>query len=177
MLSDLKRRKFTAWFNLYDVDKTGYIERGDLEQVSRNLARLHGYGEDSQYFQTYIQIWEGMRQQADVDTDERIGLEEFLQAQEALTSNPDIATHAALAMSEQQIQMLDRDGDGKLGESEVVAQTLAHNQTEEYGKVIFRHLDRNGNGAVSKEELMQAVEEFLFSEDPDAPGNWLCGEF
>ena len=35
--------------------------------------------------------------------------------------------------------------------------------------------DRDGDGYLVREELLQNVEEFYGSDDPGAPGNWLVG--
>src|SRR5947209_18721995 len=38
MLTDFQKRKLTALFNLYDVDKNGFVDQADFEQVVQNLA-------------------------------------------------------------------------------------------------------------------------------------------
>ncbi|MGA4837578.1 hypothetical protein [Streptomyces sp. G45] len=39
----------------------------------------------------------------------------------------------------------------------------------------FEHLDVDGSGYLSKEEFHQGLSEFVFSNAPDAPGNFLLG--
>jgi hypothetical protein len=35
--------------------------------------------------------------------------------------------------------------------------------------------DADGDGKVTRDELLKNVEEFFYGEDPNAPGNWLVG--
>jgi hypothetical protein len=41
----------------------------------------------------------------------------------------------------------------------------------------FHQLDRDNDGYLMADELRQNAEEFFFSEDPAARGNWLVGPF
>ena len=50
----------------------------------------------------------------------------------------------------------------------------AWNHSEAQAREAFPKLNRNGNGGISKEEWMANLKEFYYSEDPQAPGNWLA---
>ncbi|MFI9000530.1 hypothetical protein [Streptomyces sp. NPDC053541] len=39
----------------------------------------------------------------------------------------------------------------------------------------FRHLDRDGDGTLTRAEVRTAVIEYFTSPDPNAPGNWYFG--
>lgn len=41
----------------------------------------------------------------------------------------------------------------------------------------FEMLDINGDGMISSEELISALEDYFESTDADAPGNWLFGDW
>jgi Ca2+-binding EF-hand superfamily protein len=44
-------------------------------------------------------------------------------------------------------------------------------------KGIFKRLDLNGDGNISLQEFTNACEQFYTSDDENAVGNWLFGEF
>jgi len=73
------------------------------------------------------------------------------------------------------VEMTDHDRDGRIAEADFVTNLRAYGQGEEPARAAFKKLDRDGDGHLSKEELLAAVEEFFFSEDPAARGNWLIG--
>jgi Ca2+-binding EF-hand superfamily protein len=70
--------------------------------------------------------------------------------------------------------LADRDGDGRVNENELIMHFRAWNHTEDQAREAFQRLDRNGDGAISKQDWMTNLEEFYYSEDPEAPGNWLA---
>jgi Ca2+-binding EF-hand superfamily protein len=41
----------------------------------------------------------------------------------------------------------------------------------------FQKLDKAGQAKISKDEALERVKEFYFSNDPAAPGNWLFGRY
>jgi hypothetical protein len=44
-------------------------------------------------------------------------------------------------------------------------------------RVSFEKLDLDHDAEISREDFSQALWELHFSNDPDAPGNWLFGEY
>ena len=42
MLTDFQKRKLNALFDLYDVNKDGFVEQADFEHIVQNLANLLG---------------------------------------------------------------------------------------------------------------------------------------
>jgi hypothetical protein len=69
----------------------------------------------------------------------------------------------------------DQDGDGRLSQQEYVANLRSFNVNEAAANEAFRRLDQDGDGYLTQAELSRCVEEFFYSEDPEAPGNWLVG--
>lgn len=49
-------------------------------------------------------------------------------------------------------------------------------QADRAEKEAVRHLDVDGTGYLTNEQLMQGYKEFL-GDDPDAAGNWSVGQY
>jgi Ca2+-binding EF-hand superfamily protein len=73
--------------------------------------------------------------------------------------------------------MVDIDGNGRISPQEYALFLKAYNVDERLFDDIFRHLDLNGDGYLSRDEIFKLVREFYLSDDPQAPGNWLVGPF
>jgi Ca2+-binding EF-hand superfamily protein len=72
---------------------------------------------------------------------------------------------------------LDRDGDGKLDGREYEAFLTAMGVSREEAHTAFQHLDRNGDGTLSCDEMAADWWEYWNSEDRSAPGNWFYGSY
>jgi Ca2+-binding EF-hand superfamily protein len=86
---------------------------------------------------------------------------------------------AYLGFWEQLRQAADADQDGKVTREEFVASyetLLAMRETiAGVSQAILQLTDRDGDGFIDPDELLQNVEEFFYGDDPNAPGNWLVG--
>jgi len=175
MLTQFQQRKLGKMFDLYDVNKDGYIEAADYARVGEGFALGTGCAPGSADFErlraTYLGFWEHLRQAADSDQDGRVTRDEFVASYDAL-----LAMRETIASVSQGIlQMTDHDGDGKISQAEFAANMRAYGVEAPAAAEAFGHLDRDGDGFIDNTELLQNVEEFFFGEDENAPGNWLVG--
>jgi Ca2+-binding EF-hand superfamily protein len=177
MLSAFRRRKLSAGFNELDVDGDGRVGDDDIESLIENHGSAYGYAEGTAEYAALAErtraVWEQLKR-FDSDGGGEVSLEEyvagfatFLEPREDFMNSMDVLVDAFFALA-------DRDGDGRVNEDELIMHFRAWNHTEDQAREAFRRLDRNGKGAISKQEWMANLEEFYYSEDPDAPGNWLA---
>lgn len=177
MLSQFRRKKLAAGFDELDVDGDGRIGSDDIESLIKNHGRAYGFTEDTAEYEALAQrtreVWAQLKQ-FDSDGDGEVSLEEyvagfadFLGQREVFMNSMDVLVDAFFALA-------DRDRDGRVDESELILHFRAWNHSEDQAREAFQRLDRNSNGAISKEEWMANLEEFYYSEDPTAPGNWLA---
>lgn len=117
-----------------------------------------------------------MQAVADKDKDERVSLDEFLASYDATLSDKAAFERNIVGYSTTIFQLCDRDGDGKISGPEFVGLGGCYGLTHEAVLEAFRHLDQDGTGLLTTEELVKRYREFL-SDDPDAPGNWLMGPY
>jgi Ca2+-binding EF-hand superfamily protein len=177
MLSAFRRRKLSAGFNELDVNGDGRVGNSDIESLIKRHGITYGYAEGTPEYDALAQrtkgVWEQIKR-FDSSGDGEVTLEEyvagfaaFLEQRETFMDGMDSLVDAFYALA-------DRDGDGRVDEDELIMHFRAWNHSEEQAREAFRRLDRNRNGGISKEEWMANLEEFYYSEDPQAPGNWLA---
>jgi len=175
MLTQFQQRKLAKMFDLYDVNRDGYIEAADYARVGEGFATGTGCAPGSADFEklraTYLGFWEQLRQAADADHDGKVTREEFMASYETLLAMRETIAGVSQAI----LQMTDRDGDGKISHAEFAANLQAYGVDAPAAAEAFRHLDRDGDGFIDTDELLQNVDEFFYGEDENAPGNWLVG--
>ncbi|MFD3515719.1 EF-hand domain-containing protein [Streptomyces sp. NPDC058657] len=74
--------------------------------------------------------------------------------------------------------LADLNGDGRIDQAEFqqMYDSVAGVPSEDCA-AVFAALDRDGSGALDRAEFHQAVAEFFYGDDPDAPANHLFGKF
>ena len=178
MLTDLQKVKLTRLFNAYDVDNDGFFELEDILDVVGNLARVRGWEEGSDGYQTLAQryciIWNYQTQLFDANRDQQVSLDEHLACYdrifEAHKYDEFIDQLASLVFD-----IFDADCNGTVSLSEARDFYSAYHLEASLAELVFPHLDLDGDGIISKAEMLRIVREFHLSNDPEAPGNWLFG--
>lgn len=179
MLTDLLKRKFTRYFNVLDYDQNGIIEQEDFEDVALKLSQLRHWAPGSPGHQAcragMMSIWQHLQQFADTSNAGRISLEEWLQTEEdAIATEENYAKYVA-PVAAGLFDLVDEDGDGAISVQEYRNFFEGYRIARDLADDAFARMDLNGDGQLSKEELLQHVHDFHCSNDPAAPGNWLLG--
>jgi Ca2+-binding EF-hand superfamily protein len=71
----------------------------------------------------------------------------------------------------------DSDKDGYISLDEFIDMFCAYRIEVRFAAKAFRKIDLNHDDLISRGELISAVKEYFISNDEDAPGNWLFGNF
>ncbi|HSG06999.1 MAG TPA: EF-hand domain-containing protein [Longimicrobiales bacterium] len=179
MLSDLQKQKLTRYFRVYDVDDDGAISLPDFERVVENVRVLHGVGERSSIHsglrEGYLLRWSALSISADKDRDGRVDLDEWLAYWEGVLAD-DVRYQAEIvAVTERLFEVFDTDEDGVLGADEFCNFYGVYGLKSALARQVFVDLDEDGDGRVTRNELMDMAHQFYRSEDPSAPGNRLFG--
>lgn len=181
MLSELQTRKLTRRFKVSDADNNNVIERIDFERIAERSAELWGWASDSpEYKKLHANLmgwWSGMQAAADVDQSNQITLQEWLDYHDRIIHDPALYQATIGAVIEFDLQVYDLDGDGALNLGDYAAFFKSLGLSKEAAAEVFPKLDRNGDGFISRSELLQLVDEFFRGDDPQAAGNWMMGAF
>lgn len=180
-ISPFLERKLARRFATFDFDGDGDIDRSDFETSVTRLAEEFGHGPDSVARQRLLDLslglWDHLADVADADKDGSITVEEYKKAfADGLLVTEESFVQGYRPFLDAIMTIADTDGDGKLNVGEHVRWTgaLMH-LPEPVARDIHRRLDSDGDGYITTEDLLQAIHDFYFDEDPAGPGSWLLG--
>jgi Ca2+-binding EF-hand superfamily protein len=176
MVSDVAAEKHGQVFDLLDVDHDGYLERADVEAMAERLAAGAAAYDQETVRDAYLKFWNSLTYQLGVGPDVRLSRDEYVQASDEIAkSSPAGFDHAIAQMPRAILAVYDHDGDDRLSAKEFLTMQAALGVPPERAEIALLALDRNADGFISRSELMDACREFMLSDDPHAPGNWLLG--
>ncbi|HXE71265.1 MAG TPA: EF-hand domain-containing protein [Candidatus Nitrosotenuis sp.] len=186
MLTPLQRRKLSRKFALLDTDHDGRLRQGDLQRVQAYLASMRsldaGSPEGTRLVELFSSYWKALERSCDRDWDGTVTLEEWLhyhdlalwrEAEALATSSHYHGTLEGAAGF--LFELLDADGDGRITRQEYRQFLSACGLDAHEAAECFMRLDLDGDGYLSRDEMLTLVDEFYFSQNEDAPGNWLFG--
>jgi Ca2+-binding EF-hand superfamily protein len=177
VLSDFRRRKVASGFAELDVNGDGRVEGKDIELLIHNHGEAYGYEPGSTEYEDLARrtrdVW-GQLRQFDADGDGAVSLAEYVAGFDAFLQQRDTFLAGMDRLVDSFFAMADRNGDGLISEEELALHYRAWHHSEAKAREAFRRLDRSRRGGISKADWMLNLEEFYFSEDPEAPGNWLA---
>lgn len=181
MLTALQTRKLIRAFTLFDVDRNGFMEGVDCELVVSATTRAMGYAIGSPahavYYNEYMAGWHALVELGDSDGDQKLTAAEFCIAYEKVMANREQFNAVIMGVVKTIVTLWDSNQDGKVSQPEYHAYMTAFHVTDANAADAFRQLDRNRDGYLTTDELIQSAGEFFLSDDPAAPGNWLVGPF
>lgn len=185
MLDDLQRRKLTHKFRIFDFDGDGRVEASDFRAVVDRLARLRSWEEGSEPVEKlrseYAEFWKALAAMAEPRDPDRIDLDDWLDYYESALdfereiAGPDHVTCTPRSTMGLVFDVLDSDRDGAISRREYREFCSAYRIELPADGDAFAHLDRDGDGHITRSEMLDLVSDFYFSDDPQAPGNWLFG--
>ncbi|RJQ81955.1 calcium-binding protein [Pseudonocardiaceae bacterium YIM PH 21723] len=175
-------KKLNRRFRTYDLNGDGFVDKSDFDEVAHRVNEAFGLDATEPRAQMFrerlLEVWRTLAELADGDQDGRISLDEYKSAfadriladREAFLANYRPLVDAIMDIA-------DTGGDGRIGLEEHIrwyTSTMGISPAE--ATESFRRLDRDGNGFITRDEAAQAVVEYYFSDDPQAPGNWILGK-
>ncbi len=181
MLSEIQKRKLTKLFSMYDVDCNGFLLLKDFENRAKKLAALRGWGSRSpKYVQLINQFtynWKCLSGDSDTNRDHKISLQEWLQHYDTLLSDPKRYTEQVRSLMELVFEVFDENGDGVISQAEWAGLLSVFNVSPIYASDVFTKLDSNQDGSLSREEVLQLIQDFFHSDQLDAPANFMFGPY
>ncbi len=180
MLTEFQRRKIHHVFTIYDIDGNGRITKDDYEHYLARLANALGWQADTphykEFFREMMGQWEQLRM-ADFDGDEAVTDDEYRAFMDAvLTQSVTAGNYSAFdGVTDLWFATFDSNQDGKLTAEDYQRMLLADGFSDVDGTAYFQRFDADGDGYLSKEDVNALHQQFWWSDDPDALGNFILG--
>jgi Ca2+-binding EF-hand superfamily protein len=182
MLSELRTRKLTKLFAMYDAQNQGVLRFSDFERIVHKLAGLRGWkpGEEkyerlnNKYAFRWITMQAEIKQKANKNMDYKIHIDEWLRYHELAFQN-ETYQQEVTSIAELIFDIIDLDESGNLDRQEWMVLFQVFNIPVVYLDETFDKIDRDHDGSISKEEFLPLLEEFYYSDDPNAAGNGIFG--
>jgi Ca2+-binding EF-hand superfamily protein len=176
MVSDVAAEKHGQTFDFLDVDQDGYLEEADFEAMAARLAQSAAARDGELVRDAYLKFWYSLAFQLGIHPTEKVNREQYIEGMDKIAkSSPHGFDHAIAQMPRAILAIYDHDRDGMLSAKEFLAMQAAIGVTRENAKIALLALDHDADGFVGGADLMKACREFVLSDDPHAPGNWLFG--
>lgn len=183
MLTDLQKRKLMKLFCMYDAKNLGVLKFADFEALAQRLAELRGWKPDTAAFEQaltqYVLLqWNRMRALIQEKLNHlhtnHISLDEWLAYYDIVLSDKAYEKELML-LPEAIFNVVDVDESGNLDKEEWANLFRVYNIPVIYVEETFNRIDTDGDGVLSKNEVVAMLQDFLYSNDPNNPGNFMFG--
>jgi juvenile hormone diol kinase len=181
MLNDLLRKKMTRLFNVYDVNNSGFLEKADYERIADNFCRIHNWPEGSEGYQVMhqnqIAQWQQIQQFADSNQDDRVSLDEYLDAYHRMADIDNLYEVTVNGIVDFTFDHFDRDKDGYMTSADFSEVYAVFDLDADEAKTAFAQMDSDNDDRINKVDALRLVREFYVSDDPEAQGNVFFGPY
>ncbi|MGH3938676.1 MAG: EF-hand domain-containing protein [Pseudonocardiaceae bacterium] len=156
-------------FNLYDTDDNGRIDRSDFEAEALRVIRAFREDPDlprgQAVMNSHVSVYNYLARKAGVG-DEGMNLADFTGVvNKEINDRGDIGFSQVLRpMIEAMVALCDTDGDGKIQLQEYQQWITATGASNADSEESFRQIDKDDDGALSIEELVDAVKQYHFGQ-------------
>jgi Ca2+-binding EF-hand superfamily protein len=181
MLTEFQKRKLRRYFQFYDADRNGYIEREDYMLFAKRLARARGWAESTVGYEMimarFMADWDLLRSFADANSDDRITEDEWFEYHNYIYFIDNKYRAGENDILGTIFEMLDHNNDGTISEDEFRTFYSIFGMDLALASQTFHKLNENGDGVLTRNEIAKLYRQFAHSDDPTVMGNWLFGPF
>jgi Ca2+-binding EF-hand superfamily protein len=171
-VSESQAHALAVRFQHWDRDHNGHIEWSDMENAVARLGEEFGRAPDAPELRALTgscrRFWQVLIDHADTDHDGRIGQEEYVDAfGDGVMGDPNVFDGVFRALLENVVKVADANGNDGLDQDEYVRLMGSwYNTGETDAAEAFRHLDTDGDGLLSTEELVRSASSAFVEGEP-----------
>jgi len=181
MLTDFQKEKISHYFRVVlDQNKNGILEEEDFKRIGESLCVIWGYKpgtpEHGKVIDDNLASWKVFK--AYFEGRNAVASEEqFIHFYEKMLApgGKKLYERFVLRMVSSLLNAFDLNKDGVISVDEYSDMFMCYHIPIKYSPKAFLKLDRDGDGHITRKDLLRAVNEFFRSNDKQSPGNWLFG--
>lgn len=181
MLTELQTRKLLKLFCMYDGDHNEYLVQKDFEKIATKIAVAKNLGSRSPKVlalkERFLQVWKSLMSKADASGDKRICLSEWLAYYDAVLNDQDKYLKEVQSLMKLIFEVFDDNNDGQLSQAEWAQLFQVYNVHPAYAPKAFKQLDMNGDGSLSRDEILVLIDDFFCGDDLDSVANAMFGPY
>ncbi|XVS62222.1 EF-hand domain-containing protein [Actinosynnema sp. CA-299493] len=179
-MNGVRDLKYRQWFKGADVDGDGVITREDVRLMGERYIAARGDASESETARRLTDgldaFWASVIAPMDQDGDGKVDLREMTEGFRQALADPTLYPHQVGPVGDCYFDLIDLDGDDRVDQAEFgEIFGLAGNVSPEDCAAVFDALDVDGSGGLSRDEFHQALAEFFYGDNPDAPATHLFG--
>jgi Ca2+-binding EF-hand superfamily protein len=179
-MNKLKSAKYSRYFQAADVNGDGVIAQEDLVLMSQRYIDVRNVPQDSpkakQLNELVANLWTQIIAPCDRDGDGKVTREEMLAGFDDALIDKSAYPDQIGSIANLFFDLADANDDGTIDKKEFTHIFGVGGQSSETDCAdVFRQLDLDSSGGLSREEFHKAVIEFFYGTDPAAPANHLFG--
>jgi len=181
MLSEVQEKKLRHFFSVMDDDGNHILEPDDFTAVAHKISDILEYPKKSskrlqlhvRSYRLFIQLLADIgKEETNITLEEWLGLfDRILHGKSTYIKNYVYRTASYI------FSLFDQDGNRYIDKDEYRDMFRVYGINEAYLENGFGKLDINGDGQLSKNEIIKGMTDFFLSSDPEAPGNWIFGDW
>lgn len=181
MLTELQTRKLLKLFCMYDGDHNEYLVKKDFEKIAVKVAEIKNIGARSPKVvalkERFLQMWKSLSSKADASGDKKICLSEWLAYYDDVLNDQATYLKEVQSLMKLIFEVFDENGDGQLCQAEWGQLFQVYNVHPAYAPAAFQQLDMNGNGFLSRDEILILIDDFFCGDDENSAANSMFGPY
>lgn len=179
MVEELRRRKLEKVYGSFDADRDGVIDELDITALAQVWCETYDLPPYSEHWRSVHlhahRMFRAMPGRPNVEGVEQVTVEDWV----AWGDDPgfaDFVEASAIPFSMAVFAAADKDRDGRITATEMMAAQMRGGMSEEEARRAFTVLDTDRDGYVTTDEYIRAARAFYLSDDPAEAGNSIAGD-
>lgn len=181
MLSDLQKKKVMHLFDVLDVNKNGKLQLDDFVHVAEAIIKQLGIRPNSRAARLVMIKANRLFVQFLIDTNQpdlQIGIYDwmkFFERELEKSTKSGLVYHFVHRTNFHLFALFDLNGDNHISLEEYTNMWGIYKLNHVDCKTSFKGLDKNGDDLISVDEMIAALDDFFYSDDPRTAGNNIFG--